>query len=591
MKNTISFLLLIFITSLISCSQEIKESQISGKIINATESTLKIGSQTIPITEDGKFTFIKVIERPILLDVSYANWEWTIFLKPGSSFDVLIPGKSLETIEYTGDLIYSNAYLLETSSLTNEINTFINKNWVQFHQQNQTDYVSAIDSLKGLYLKHLTIDSIRYATFSEEFIKLWKAEINYGFNKLILKYPKWHFQFTGNIVKLSRQTIYYTKTAKIDCLEYIDLPSYKKYTKTWIDNESKTLVEKDTSQKHYSLKKIEAVFQILPEIFNNPYLRDFWLTEYLKEHIDKNGVTNSNQYVNQFNAICKTEVFKNDIEQNVKSVLDARKDHGVNIYKTENDFILEVHIFKPKDFIITEKRPAIVIFHGGGWVSGYPSWAFSRAKHFSDQGMIGIAAQYRLSNYKDVTPVEAMKDAKDVFLWLRTNADSLGIIPNRIAGEGWSAGGHLVTSAAIFVDTLSSQKINSAPNALILTSPALDTDPKHDGYFKSLLGTRDIDPNDLSPVENVAEGLELPPTLILQGRTDRLTPTKYAQLFHDKMKASNYQCELVIYENCGHLFTPSNLDDTGMPQPDKEILKKANKKADEFLIKLGYIVE
>jgi len=591
MKNTLSFLLLIFITSLVSCSQEIKESQISGKIINAIESTLKIGSQTVPITEDGKFTFIKVIERPILLDVSYANLEWTIFLKPESSFDVLISEKSLDAIEYTGELISSNTYLLETNSLSLEINAVFEKNWVQFHRQNQTDYVSTIDSLKGLYLKHLTLDSKRYETFSQEFIKLWKAQIDFEFNTLILRYPERYFQFTDNKVELSRQTIDYTKTSKIDSPEYIDLPGYKKYTKTWIDYQSETLIEKDPSQKHYSLKKIEAVFQILPEIFNNPYLRDFWLTEYLKEHIDKNGITNSNQYVNQFNAICKTEVFKNDIEQNVKSVLDARKDHGVNIYKTENDFILEVHIFRPKDFIITEKRPAIVIFHGGGWVDGYPSWAFSRAKHFSDQGMIGIAAQYRLSNYKDITPVEAMKDAKDVFLWLRTNADSLGIIPNRIAGEGWSAGGHLVTSAAIFPDTLSSQKINSAPNALILKSPALDTDPKHGGYFKSLLGTRDIDPNDLSPVENVAEGLALPPTLILQGRTDSLAPTKYAQLFHDKMKASNYQCELVIYENCGHLFTPSNLDDTGMPQPDKDISKKANKKADEFLKELGYIVK
>ncbi len=517
--------------------------------------------------------------------------EWIIFLKPGSSFDVLIPGKRLETIEYIGELISSNTYLFETSSLSNEINAFFNKNWIQLHRQNQTDYISTIDSLKGLYLKHLTTDSKRYETFSKEFIKAWKAEIDYGFNKLILKYPKWHFQFTGNIVKLSRQTIDYIKTSKIDCPEYIDLPSYKKYTKSWIDYEFETLIEKDTSQKHYSLKKIEATFQVISEIFDNQYLKDFWLAEYLKEHIDKNGIANSKQYVNQFNVICKTEVLKNIIEQNVKSVLDARKDHEVKIYKTENDFILEVHIFKPKDFIVTEKRPVIVIFHGGGWVSGNPSWAFDSAKHFSNQGMIGIAVQYRLSNYKDITPVKAMKDAKDVFLWLRTNADSLGIIPNRIAGEGWSAGGHLVTSAAIFVDTLSNQKINSAPNALILTSLVLDTDPKHDGYFKSLLGTRDIDPNDLSPVENVAEGLPLPPTLILQGRTDRLTPTKYAQLFHDKMKASNYQCELVIYENCGHLFTPSNLDDTGWPQPDKEISRKANNKADDFLKELGYIIK
>ena len=150
MKNTISFLLLIFITSLLSCSLEIKESQISGKIVNATESTIKIGNQTIPITEDGKFTFILVIERPAFLDVSYANLEWTIFLKPESSINILIPETSLESIEYTGQLISSNTYLLKTGSLSEDLNVFFNKNWLQFHRQNQADYISTIDSLKGL---------------------------------------------------------------------------------------------------------------------------------------------------------------------------------------------------------------------------------------------------------------------------------------------------------------------------------------------------------------------------------------------------------------------------------------------------------
>jgi hypothetical protein len=56
------------------------------------------------------------------------------------------------------------------------------------------------------------------------------------------------------------------------------------------------------------------------------------------------------------------------------------------------------------------------------------------------------------------------------------------------------------------------------------------------------------------------------------------------------IEKGNY-CELWIYDNVGHLFTPSYLDDRGQPQPDREIQKKAQKKADEFLIKLGYIVE
>lgn len=591
MKNKITFLLFIFIIGLSSCSHEIKESQINGEIKKATVSEIKMGNQTIPVSPDGKFVFKKVIERPTFIDVSYNNIVWTLFLKPECNFNILISGTSLDSIEYTGDLISTNKYILEASSLSDQLNSFFSANWVKFYSQNQEEYISTLDSLKGVYLNHLTSDSKRYKTLSHEFIKVWKAEINFGFNGLVLQYPTNHFNFTKNKVKLNQNTLEYLKSSEIDNLDYFDLSSYKSYTKAWINYQSDILVEKDSSLKNYNLKKIEAALVLIPEIFTNQYLKDFWIAEFLKEHIDNNGISNSEKYINQFNTICKIEVFKNEVDQFVKQLNDERKDHEVRIYKTENDFNLELHIFKPKDFIITEKRPAIAIFHGGGWISGNSSWAFESAKHYSDLGMIGIAVQYRLSNYRDITPIEAMQDAKDVFLWLRTHADSLGIISNKIAGEGWSAGGHLVVSTAIFADTILGQNINSAPNALILTSPALDIDSKNDDFFKQLLGISNVDPNDLSPIEKIKEGLPIPPTLILQGRTDRLTPTVYAQLFHDKMTALKYSCELVIYENCGHLFTPSYIDDRGWPQPDKEISKKADKKADDFLKELGFTVE
>ncbi len=588
MKNTISLLLIFLITILISCSQEIKESQISGKIINATKSTIKIGNQTIPITEEGKFTFTKVIERPSFLDVSYADLKWTIFLNPESSINILIPETSLESIEYTGQLISSNTYLLKTESLSEDLNVFFNKNWLQFHRQNQADYISTIDSLKGLYLKHLTADSKRYETFSQEFIKEWKAEIDFGFNTLILRYPERHFQYTKNKVELSLKTIHYLKSSEIDNSECFELPSYKSYTKAWINYQSEILIEKDASLKHYSLKKMETTFQVIPEIFNNQYLKDFWLSEYLKEHIDKNGIANSKKYVNQFNAICKTVVLKNEIEQYLESVLDTRKDHEVIIYKTENDFNLEAHIFKPEDIKGTEKRPTIVIFHGGGWNGGNPSWAFGRAQHFKDLGMVAIAVQYRLTNEHDITALESMSDARDLIIWIRSKSDSLNISPDSIVAYGWSAGAHLVSSAAIFSDSIPNQNINSIPNAMILVSPAVSL-PKGKGWevWKQNVFGAKTTVRSANPVEHVRKGL--PPTIILQGRDDSVTPLDGVQLFHDKMLANGNYCELWIYDGVGHLFTPNTMPDYREPHPDKEIQKKAYNKADEFLKKLGYI--
>jgi len=558
--------------------------------MNPPESTIQIGNQTVPIAEDGKFTYAKVIESPIVLDVSYANLDWTLFLKPDCRINILIREKNIETIEYTGDLASSNTYLLETNSLQNELNSLFNKNWVKFHRQNQVDFISTIDSSKGIYLKHLTADSKRYETFSKEFIRAWKEEINFAFNTLILRYPERHLQYANNIVKLSLKTINYLKPSEIDNIEYFEMPSYKSYTKAMINYQSELLVEKDTSLMHYSLKKMETILQIVPEIFNNQYLRDFWLTEYLKENIDKNGIANSYQYINQFNAICKTEVFKNEIEQNIKSVLDARKDHEVKIYKTENAFHLEVHIFKPEDMTSTEERPTIVIFHGGGWNGGNPSWAFGRAQHFKDLGMVAIAAQYRLTNEHDITALESMSDARDLIIWIRSKSDSLNISPDSIVAFGWSAGAHLVSSAAIFSDSIPNQSINSIPNAMILVSPAVSL-PKGKGWevWKQNVFGAKTTVSSANPVEHVRKGL--PPTIILQGRDDSVTPLDGVQLFHDKMLANGNYCELWIYDGVGHLFTPSHLNDRGQPKPDREVQKKAVKKADEFLIKLGYIVE
>ena len=54
--------------------------------------------------------------------------------------------------------------------------------------------------------------------------------------------------------------------------------------------------------------------------------------------------------------------------------------------------------------------------------------------------MEAVAAQYRLSDQKEITPPDAVEDADDAIRWVRSHASELGVDPNRIAGYGWSAG-------------------------------------------------------------------------------------------------------------------------------------------------------
>ncbi len=252
------------------------------------------------------------------------------------------------------------------------------------------------------------------------------------------------------------------------------------------------------------------------------------------------------------------------------------------IYAKKEGIELKAYIFKADSLKEEENLPAIVIFHGGGWASGEAAWSFGRAEHFAKLGLVAIAAQYRISDQNKITPLEAVEDAKDIIIWIRTNKNLLNINPDKLAGYGWSAGAHLVTSAAIFTDP--KLPVSSSPNVLILVSPAVSLEK--DYWFQKLLLKR-IEAVIISPDENVKKGL--PPTLILQGREDTVTPLEGVQNFTDKMKLNGNICELIIYEGVGHLFTPSSEKDDGFPNPDKKIQANAYKKADDFLRTLGYI--
>ena len=249
-----------------------------------------------------------------------------------------------------------------------------------------------------------------------------------------------------------------------------------------------------------------------------------------------------------------------------------------HVYARPDGTALKAYVFSP-DTPGAKARSAIVLFHGGGWAMGEPAWAFSRAKHFAEIGMVAVAAQYRLSDQKQTTPREAMADARAAIRWVRTQADSLGIDPKRVVAFGWSAGGHLAASAAIF-----DADVAARPDALVLVSPAVSL--VADNWVQRLLIGRGS-ARDISPDEHVRKGL--PPTLILQGNVDTVTPLSGAKRFCERMRTAGDVCELEVYEGFGHLFTPAGTPDDGMPQPDPATSAAASKRADRFLESLGFL--
>lgn len=230
-------------------------------------------------------------------------------------------------------------------------------------------------------------------------------------------------------------------------------------------------------------------------------------------------------------------------------------------------------------------RAAIVLFHGGGWTVGEASWIYPTARLLAEQGMVAFSVDYRLANQGNVTPFDSVADARAAVRWVRAHAADLGVDPKRIAAGGISAGGHLAAVTAL-LDEPSSAEGSSRPDLLVLWSAALAVG--NDGWFTRLAGGR-VQAQTLSPDRLVRTGL--PPTIVLQGAEDSVTPASGATRFCAAMKQAGNICDLHVYPGVGHLFT-RNLKQQETPDYkaiDEKIDADADKQAIQFMRQHGFI--
>ncbi len=246
-------------------------------------------------------------------------------------------------------------------------------------------------------------------------------------------------------------------------------------------------------------------------------------------------------------------------------------------YKQVGDTKLKLHVFNPENHRVSNSRPAIVFFFGGGWNTGNPKQFYPHSDYFSSRGMVAISVEYRVAKQHNVTPKESLKDAKSSIRWIREHANQLGIDPNKLIVGGGSAGGHLAAATATikrFNENSDNLTISSVPNALVLFNPVYDNSAEGYGYDR----VKDYW-KDFSPMHNL--DAKTPPTIVFLGSEDPLIPVSTAQKYCNIMKNNNQRCELNVYPGKPHGFFNFH--------KDINAYKKTIIQADQFLASLGYI--
>jgi acetyl esterase/lipase len=208
------------------------------------------------------------------------------------------------------------------------------------------------------------------------------------------------------------------------------------------------------------------------------------------------------------------------------------------------------------------KRTAVILLHGGGWAAGDRREMHGYAAFLSASGFVAIAAEYRLTG-EAAWPAQIC-DVKAVIRWVRKNAATLMIDPEKIVVEGFSAGGHLALLAAgtahldVFGESASAFGVSANVAAVV-------------SFFAPPLLTREVFPVRPPPAVNLLgpEGNEdaalaasplhyvtpaFPPCFLLNGLHDPFMPYTLTQRLFEALMAAGAVVDLHYYHGQTHEF-------------------------------------
>ena len=226
---------------------------------------------------------------------------------------------------------------------------------------------------------------------------------------------------------------------------------------------------------------------------------------------------------------------------------------------------------------ITMYKPAqqngmsIIICPGGGYsILAWNKEGTDVAEEFNTWGITAFVLKYRLPD--DTTMVDKsigpLQDAQQAVRLVRSNAADWGLDKNRIGIMGFSAGGHLASTAATHFTFKADPKNNDAtsprPDFAILVYPVIsfDTGFTHIGSRNRLIGAT-------PPADKIAffsNELQVtpdaPPIFLVHAGDDKGVPVENSIRFYQACIKNKVPAEMHLYPKGGHGFGLHNTTTT-----------------------------
>ena len=268
-------------------------------------------------------------------------------------------------------------------------------------------------------------------------------------------------------------------------------------------------------------------------------------------------------------------------------------------YKFVSGSPLRLFTVKPEGIRRGDKRPAVVIIHGGGWTGGEVEAFLPHARYFASRGAVAFSVEYRLVKANESTVENCIADCKSAMRYIRSHAAELGIDPTKIIVMGDSAGGHLAACMGTVVgldDPNDDLTISDAPDMAILCNPL--TDFTQSSFIRVVIGGEALRKKEspdistlspeirllakqISPLYNVRKNKIC--TLIVHGTADKVILPAQSEALHEAMKKAGNSCELILLPDANHAFVCVRWRST-----EAEVVKVI-RRIDDYMCRYGFL--
>ena len=210
-------------------------------------------------------------------------------------------------------------------------------------------------------------------------------------------------------------------------------------------------------------------------------------------------------------------------------------------------------------------RPAVVLIHGGGWVSLDKRTMRGMGQFLARAGYVAFSVDYRLLQGDQNRWPTQLDDVQRSVRWVRAHASQYGVNPERIGAFGHSAGAQLAALLGM-EDTRDNSdpalaKYSSKVQAVVDVSGPTDFTRDHEseaGFLADFFGAPySIHPEawrGASPVFHVSK--DDAPFLIVHGTQDKAVPISQAQELYEKLQSAGVSVAFVKVNDVHTFQTP-----------------------------------